>query len=94
MKLDNYAMRLAFAERDLPAIKAGVEQHFNIKIPNVEAEVRDSFPYIDQLRVDAGYKSYGWDSRNGFSCFEIRIPYTNPRFTVWWDMAIRARAPV
>jgi len=94
MKLDNYAMRLAFAERDLPAIKAGVEQHFNIKLPNVEAEVRDSYPYIDQLRVDAGYKSYVWDSRNGFSCFEIITPYTKPSITVWWAMAIRARAPV
>ena len=89
MKLDNYAMRLAFAERDLPAIKAGVEQHFNIKLPNVEAEVRDSYRYIDQLnidqlRVDAGHRSYVWDSRNGFYCFEIRIPYKNPSFTVWW----------
>lgn len=93
MKLDNYAMRLAFAERDLPAIKAGVEQHFNIKLPDVEVEVRDSYPHIEQLKVDAGRRSYVWDSRHGFACFEIITHYTKPSFTVWWDMAIRARAP-
>lgn len=93
MKLDNYAMRLAFAERDLPAIKAGIEQHFNIKLPNFEAEVRDSYPFVDQLRVDAGRRSYVWDSRNGFAYFEIITPDTKPSFTVWWDMAIIAQAP-
>jgi hypothetical protein len=84
MKLDHYAMLDAFAQRDVRAIKTIIERHFNVSISDTKPEVICSDLFVDQLRASIGHRSCQWDAKAGFSEWEIRIPYREIRWSVWF----------
>lgn len=84
MKLDHYAMLDAFAQRDVLAIKAIVEQRFGINLFDIKPEVTCHDLSIDHLRASVGHRSCQWHAKAGFSESEIRIPHREICWSVWF----------